>query len=185
MERECVVPGCRLGHVDDFVPGEGTHVRKNHIYASCVGFKQTTTKDKDVVISVTKEREPARVPTIGSVVTAKVIRVNPRFATVDILCVGPKALKEQFSGIIRKQDVRATEVDKVEIYKSFRPGDIVRAEVISLGDSRSYYLSTTKNEYGVAFATSVAGATMIPISWNQMQCPQTKMIEERKVAKVV
>lgn len=36
---------------------------------------------------------------------------------------------------------------------------------ISLGDKRSYYLSTAKNEYGVIFAKSVAGATMIPIRW--------------------
>ncbi|KAL6068186.1 Exosome complex component CSL4, partial [Balamuthia mandrillaris] len=121
----------------------------------------------------------------SSSVSATVIRVNPRFASVDILCVGSKALKETFRGIIRTQDVRATEVDKVEIYKSFRPGDIVRAEVISLGDSRSYYLSTAKNELGVVFATSMAGSTMIPISWNQMQCPKTKVVESRKVAKVV
>lgn len=55
------------------------------------------------------------------------------------------------------QDVRATEKDKVKIYNSFRPGDIVRAEVISLGDARHYMLSTAKNELGVIFATSVAG----------------------------
>jgi exosome complex component CSL4 len=81
------------------------------------------------------------------------------------------------------QDVRATETNKVEIYKSFRPGDVIRAEVISLGDFRSYYLSTAKNELGVVFAKSVAGHTMIPISWEMMQCPKTKMKEYRKVAK--
>ena len=31
---------------------------------------------------------------------------------------------------LRKEDVRATERDKVEIQKSFRPGDIVRAKVV-------------------------------------------------------
>ena len=81
------------------------------------------------------------------------------------------------------QDVRAAEKDKVKIYNSFRPGDIVKAEVISLGDARSYVLSTAKNELGVIFATSVAGATMIPISWQEMQCPKTKSIELRKCAK--
>jgi len=33
------------------------------------------------------------------------------------------------------QDIRATEVDKTEVVKSLRPGDIIRARVISLGDS--------------------------------------------------
>ena len=65
-------------------------------------------------------------------------------------------------------DVRATEKDRVKIYSSFRPGDIIRAEVvqsslleagdsdrkISLGDQQSYYLSTAKNELGVLFARS-------------------------------
>lgn len=36
--------------------------------------------------------------------------------------------------------MRATEIDKVQTQACFRPGDIVRAVVISLGDARSYYL---------------------------------------------
>ena len=62
------------------------------------------------------------VPERGSVVAALVTKVNPRFASCRILTIGPTPVKETFSGIIRVQDVRATEVDKVEIYKSFRPG---------------------------------------------------------------
>jgi len=34
--------------------------------------------------------------------------------------------------ICRQQDVRATEIDKVDMYQSYRPGDIVRAVVVSL-----------------------------------------------------
>ena len=58
----------------------------------------------------------------------------------------------------RVQDIRATEKDKVQVYRSFRPSDVVLAEVISLGDARSYYLSTARNELGVIFAESEAGA---------------------------
>ncbi|CAG8697289.1 8060_t:CDS:2, partial [Acaulospora morrowiae] len=66
---------------------------------------------------------------------------------------------------------------------SYRLGDIVRAKVISLGDARSYYLSTMENEYGVIYAQSLAGAAMIPISWTNMQCIKTGEIESRKCAK--
>lgn len=31
----------------------------------------------------------------------------------------------------RQQDVRATEIDKVDMHMSFRPGDIVKALVVS------------------------------------------------------
>jgi exosome complex component CSL4 len=44
------------------------------------------------------------------------------------------------------------DIDKIEIVKSFTPGDIVRAKVISLGDARSYLLSTAEDELGVIMA---------------------------------
>ncbi|KAM9052749.1 exosome complex component CSL4 isoform X2 [Balaenoptera acutorostrata] len=73
----------------------------------------------------------------------------------------------------------------VEIYKSFRPGDIVLAKVISLGDAQSNYLLTTaENELGVVVAHSESGVQMVPISWCEMQCPKTHTKEFRKVARV-
>ena len=57
-------------------------------------------------------------------------------------------------------------------------------QVVSLGDARSYYLSTAKTELGVIFArSSTSGTAMVPISWQEMQCPVTKAKELRKVAK--
>ena len=106
------------------------------------------------------------VPKVGDVITARVVRINPRLAAgawlggwlagwesgwgsssclglrqwrarwdsggrmvpppppphpvctacppaVDILCVGPKPVRQRYSGVIRVQDVRATEIDKV------------------------------------------------------------------------
>ncbi|XP_030426424.1 exosome complex component CSL4 isoform X2 [Gopherus flavomarginatus] len=82
-------------------------------------------------------------------------------------------------------DVGAIVTCKVEVYKSFRPGDIVLAKVISLGDMQSnYLLSTAENELGVVVAHSEAGAQMVPISWCEMQCPRTHSKELRKVARV-
>ena len=43
----------------------------------------------------------------------------------------------------RSRDVRATEKDKVEMYRSFRPGDVVRAEVISLAENKNLDPSKT------------------------------------------
>ncbi|KAK5580697.1 hypothetical protein RB653_000721 [Dictyostelium firmibasis] len=201
--NDIITPGQRLCKESDYISSEGTYIHKGYIYSSVLGFKHIIKRNinentvnnnnnenenqvennKDYIV-VLKEREPGILPEIGSIVTVQVLRINPKLASVAILCVGTKALKETFNGVIRIQDVRATEIDKVEIYKSFRPGDIVLAQIISLGDSRSYYLSTAKNELGVVFAQSVAGSTMIPISWNTMQCPKTKTKEFRKVAKM-
>ncbi len=70
-----------------------------------------------------------------------------------------------------------------------------------MGDARSYYVTTARNDLGVIFATSEAGefvslavivtateihstgATMQPVSWQEMRCPKTGKIEKRKCAK--
>uniref|UniRef100_A0A8C7ZF40 Exosome component 1 n=1 Tax=Oryzias sinensis TaxID=183150 RepID=A0A8C7ZF40_9TELE len=102
-------------------------------------------------------------------VMLQVTSINSRFAKVHILYVGSTPLKDLFRGTIRKEDVRATEKDK-----------------ISLGDVQSNYLLTTaENELGVVVAHSDAGEPqMVPISWCEMQCPQTHTKEFRKVARV-
>jgi exosome complex component CSL4 len=65
----------------------------------------------------------------------------------------------------------------------FMPGDIVRGLVVSLGDSRQYYLSTADVDYGVVLAKSAAGHLMSAVSWKEMEDPVTKVRELRKVAK--
>lgn len=69
-------------------------------------------------------------PEVDSVVLCRVTRITPRQATVAILVVGETVLDGEWQGLIRVQDVRATEKDKVKIFESFRPGDIVRAQVV-------------------------------------------------------
>ena len=97
--------------------------------------------------------------------------------------VGQKPLESAIPGIIQQKDVRQTLIDSVEISKCFRPGDIIRAKVIALGDQRSFILSTARNDLGVVLAQSLAGFTMVPISWDKMICPKTKFVENRKCAK--
>lgn len=94
-------------------------------------------------------------------------------------------LGETFKGIIRSQDVRSTERDRVKIIESFKPGDIVRAQILSLGDGTNYYLSTARNDLGVVFAKSQngAGGLMYAIDWQTMVCAKTGELEPRKCAK--
>lgn len=73
----------------------------------------------------------------------------------------------------------------MKVNESFRVGDVVRAVVISLGNERSYYLSTARNEYGVVMAVSEHGHQMFPVSWREFQDPVSGMREGRKVAKPV
>lgn len=70
------------------------------------------------------------VPVAGDVVTARITVLNQRFAKCSITCIGDVILNRVYRGILRKEDVRAERKDEVEMYKSFRPGDIILARIV-------------------------------------------------------
>ena len=62
-------------------------------------------------------------------------------------------MSKQIEGTIRKEHVREKLVDQVVMIDSFRPNDIIKAKVISLGDSsRNLYLTTAAEDLGVLLA---------------------------------
>ncbi|RYP91443.1 hypothetical protein DL770_002382 [Monosporascus sp. CRB-9-2] len=204
MAQTVAIPGQLLGPANKYVAGPGTHIHESNLYSSLLGTISVAQPEKapGPAKRMTKitPQEPASLPTmsvsrsglsekrevlpeVGNVVLCRVTRISPRQATVAILVVGDTVLEGEWQGIIRVQDVRATEKDRVKVYESFRPGDIVRAQVISLGDQANYYLSTASNELGVIMATSEAGNTMYPVSWKEYKDPETGLSEPRKVAK--
>ncbi|KAJ6261900.1 hypothetical protein Dda_2699 [Drechslerella dactyloides] len=198
-----VVPGQPLGPAHAYIPGDGVHVFNGQIVASLVGQVATTTPPTAAATNTTSTNttpptisvvKPALsadedsasatlLPDVHAEVLCRVTRINARQATVGIFVVNGRVCGDEFQGVIRVQDVRMTEVDRVRIFTSFRPGDIVRARVISLGDQSNYYLSTAHNSLGVIMASSEAGDPMYPINWREMKSTRTGVVEERKVAK--
>jgi exosome complex component CSL4 len=149
-------------------------------------------------------------PSVDSIVLARVTRVQKRQVTVSILVVlddqtaaassdndniaailtsaaNPEnhntSDELRFQALIRKEDVRAVEKDRVVLENMFRVGDVVRGSVISLGDQSFYYLTTARNDLGVVMARSEAGNMMFPVSWKEMRDPLTGLGETRKVAR--
>ncbi|KAH8705348.1 putative exoribonuclease [Talaromyces proteolyticus] len=152
-------------------------------------------------------------PAVDSIVLARVTRVQKRQVTLSILVVldpsstttttpssdndnlpailttpaNPEnhntADELRFQALIRKEDVRAVEKDRVVLEDMFRVGDVVRGSVISLGDQSFYYLTTARNDLGVVMARSEMGNMMFPVSWKEMRDPVTGVAEARKVAR--
>lgn len=151
------VPGQLLGAVSDYLPGVGTHAHNGNLYASILGpitksvppkppgpqkrptkivpapiTLPTLSIERDISVG-SKEagKKTEIIPEVNSKVLCKVTRITPKQASVAILVVGETVLDGEWQGLIRVQDVRATEKDRVKIFESFRPGDIVRANVVS------------------------------------------------------
>mmetsp|Transcript_26541 Transcript_26541/g.39267 ORF Transcript_26541/g.39267 Transcript_26541/m.39267 type:complete len:213 (-) Transcript_26541:1211-1849(-) len=192
-----VVPGDKIGSSKNIVPGRGCYIRGASIYASAVGTlalnphekkdqkSEKTLTEASVNLEEGRQYASSRVLSIGHKVIGKVVRIMTNMAMIEIVAAEEiGSLKEHHGGVIRKEDVRVGATEEVQIYESFRPGDVVCAKIISLGDSRRYYLSTADNDLGVIRATcSTSGQVMAPISWKEMECPKTKVKEPRKCAK--
>ena len=128
--------------------GQGTFHRGTHLLSSLVGQASTSGSTLSVQSGSTARFV---VPSPDSTVLGRVTRVTPRQANVSILVVdglpcsmgdrtsaayanhaaGEDPMGGDFTGVIRSQDVRATEKDKIRMGDCFRPGDIVRATVVS------------------------------------------------------
>ena len=81
--------------------------------------------------------------------------------------------------------MREKMVDQVVMADSFRPTDVVKAKVISLGDSaRNLYLTTAGEDLGVMVAKNeTTNKLMLPYDWSSMIDVSTGESEKRKVAK--
>ncbi|KAJ4983245.1 3 -5 exoribonuclease csl4 [Stagonosporopsis vannaccii] len=197
------LPGQLLGSADKYFPGPGTHMHESSIYASIAGpvitspTPKTTTPKPSPLLSIQRpstSTDPGILgtgsggggtilPEVNSTVLALITRLGPRFATCEILVIDDVVCRESFQGQIRREDIRATEKDKIKMEESFRVGDLVRGTVISLGDQSNYYVSTSENAFGVVMARSEEGRLMYPVSWREFRDPVTGRAEARKAAK--
>lgn len=186
------IPGQSIGLASKFCPGTGTHIANDHIQASVLGTKTNTIPTHNRTLppilavhppdSTTPKPVPL-LPAVGALVYARITRLTRQQAHASILVVSSTVATHPFRGILRAQDVRSTEKDKVKLADCFHVGDIVRALVISLGDQGGYYLSTAANELGVVMAWSEEGNGCVPISWREMRDDITGVREARKVAR--
>ena len=205
------IPGQALSSTNTHRAGPGTHVFKDKIFASISGALSIIPNSnnprtpiliisRDPATHDSKSLRSSTLPAVGSKVLCRVTRVQQRQVIASILVIEPSdnftsfdqatysaATNEdlQFQAIMRKEDVRAYEKDKIVLNDMFRAGDIICANVISLGDERNYYVSTAGNEYGVVVATSEDGNAMIPASWKEMRDVVSGVGEARKVAKPI
>lgn len=185
-----VTPGDVLGPPGDH-SGAGTYLDPSNgqIISSLTGSASSvmdSTGTRSWFVASLSKTGKELLPNVGDVVSGRVTRVTRTTCEVQILCVGDAAARGAgFKGTLRRENVRLHEIDSVDVFECFKQGDVVKAVVVALGGARSYELGTGGNALGVIHATcTTSGVPMVPISWTEMKCPSTGVVEKRKVAKV-
>ncbi|KAL9624178.1 MAG: hypothetical protein Q9160_001700 [Pyrenula sp. 1 TL-2023] len=205
------IPGQVLGETSTHLAGPGTHITDSKIYASIIGLVTTIptsipsgkptlsiSRSSSTPVKDTVAIKNETLPAVGDSVVCQVTRVQQRQALCSIVVVNPtldqaffsslphiptKADEIRFQAVLRREDVRLTEKDRIVMNEMFRVGDFIAAQVINLGDERSFYISTAGNEYGVILAKSESGSALVPRSWKDMLDSKTGKSELRKVAR--
>ena len=114
-----------------------------------------------------------KIPDVGDAVYAEVLRITNKGAECRIIGEAP------YRGLIRPFDMAPSMMLNDSPY---RPGDLVKAKVISLGDSKSYFLSTMAEDCGVLAAGSAD--VSVPVAWNLIADEKLQKVLVRKVARV-
>ena len=174
---QLVLPGERLGVIEEFVPDTGTFVKDGVIFSQIVGraLPDLATRRISVYPLI---REP-RVPKIGSTVVGEVSNVQSENAVVRIFQIGEKLISGVFGGVLHISDVHLHYVDSM--FDVVKAGDVIKANVIS-DKNQVFHLSTKDKELGVLYAfCSRCGGTLEPRR-QAMHCPRCGNIENRKIA---
>lgn len=202
-----VFPGQKVADWQDGgqVLGQGLYVQDGTIIASLAGELTTTSTTSSTTTTTTptttaimqviphtaiRSRPYTQtIPAVGQTVLGQVTRLNSKYAGVDILAVegSGQRFMEPVKGTVRLQDIVSVEEREIPpIQHAFRPGDVVRARVIGIGDPSAGLLLSTgvEDRLGVVYARSAAAAApLLPAAWNEMVCSQTGLREKRKCAK--
>ena len=172
-----VIPGDRLGVIEEFTSGPGTYVEDGVIHSKVTGRTLLDMLNRQV--SVYPIVEEAAVPEVGNIVTGMAMEVRNKNAVLRIFKIGDKTLSGAFKGALHISGVSRGYVDNM--YNVCKSGDIMRAKVISTAN-RSVFLSTADNDLGVIYALcSNCGHVLEPTN-RGMGCSKCGNVERRKMS---
>jgi exosome complex component CSL4 len=172
-----VLPGDRLGVVEQFLPGAGTYEEAGTIFANFTGIAKIDTKNKRVVVSPTT-RTP-ELPKEGATVIASVTHSHEKMATVSIWKINETNLQNPFTAMLHisssspRYERRMSDVCKA--------GDIIRARVIDM-KNRIPQLTTAGRGLGVVKAYCSRCGEVLQLQNRRLQCNACGNIERRRLA---
>ena len=171
------MPGERLGVIEEFIPDSGTYVKDGVIFSKIIGRSLVDLQNRRV--SVYPVIEGAVYPKVGTVVIGQIGNAQSDNVLVKIFRVGKKKLSGNFGGILHVSDVSDRYVDQMS--DVCKPGDIVRAKVIS-EKNKVFHLSTNDRNLGIMYAFCSRDGTLLNQEGYDLKCPKCGNVERRKIA---
>ncbi len=175
--NQSVIPGDKLGVIEEFLPGIGTYEDDGTIYANFTGTATHDIKNKRVTVSP-NTRVP-ELPREGATVLASVIHTQDKTATVNIWKIDGKMLQNSFTALLHiSSSSPRYERNMSDVCKA---GDILRARIIDI-TNRIPQLTTAGRGLGVVKAFCSKCGAVLEFPNRRLQCPSCGNLERRRLA---
>jgi len=169
-----VMPGDRIGFVEEYVAGDGVYEENGEIFAAVAG--KVIIKDRTVSVEPVK-----RLPLIekGDVVLGRVVDVRNSMAFVEL------ARKKGFDRSLMHTGIAALHVSNVQkeylkdINEAIGYMDIIKARVV---DAKALKLSTKEPEMGVLKSICSVCRHELVREGKVLKCPNCGNVEKRKMS---
>ena len=172
-----VLPGERLGVIEEFIPDSGTFVKDGVIFSKIVGRSLMDLQTRRVSVYPMVDR--VVVPKVSTVVIGQVGNAQSDNVLVKIFRTGNKKLSGNFGGILHVSDVSDRYVDQIS--DVCKPGDIIKAKVIS-DKNQTFHLTMNDKGLGVLYGFCSRCGTLLEQHGYDLKCPKDGNVETRKIA---
>ena len=177
LDGTFVVPGERLGVVEEFDPGRGTVEVNGIVYSSQTG---TALLDPTRhVVTVKPTTGPVVVPEEGSSIIGVVEKIQEKMAIVNIIVVDGKKMPLPFTGMLHISN-SSPRFERV-MGDVVKPNDIIRAKVIDTSQ-RIPKLTTVGRDLGVIRAYCSRCGNELVLSGRILRCSVCRNVERRRLA---
>lgn len=176
-----VMPGDKLGIIEQYLLGKGTYEDNGEIKSSVLGNVQIDSKMRTITVKA-KSSQPALLK-LGDTVYGQITDIKTQRANVNIDCLtdSSRPLSLPYMGAIHISQAKSGYLDKLT--DAFRIGDIVKAKVVKItGDNVD--LATVDEDCGVlkAMCTRCRDYMNTTQKENEVQCRTCKKKEKREVS---
>ncbi|MGQ9543774.1 MAG: exosome complex RNA-binding protein Csl4 [Candidatus Bathyarchaeia archaeon] len=175
--EEFVVPGSKLGVVEEFTLGKGTYERDGAIYSRLTGYALADPVRK--IVDVKPKTKTPTLPMEGQNVLGVVEGVQDKIAIINIIKVEDKFLSTPFTGILHiSSSSPSYERNMNDIFKV---QDLVKAKVISVSEGL-IRLTTVGRNLGVVKAYCSNCGYPLTLTRRLLRCRRCNNVERRKLA---
>src|SRR5260370_7890139 len=148
LDGPFVVPGEKLGDVEEFALGRGTVEVSGIVYSSETGVASVDPKRR--IVSVKTATGPVVVPEEGSTIIGIVEKVQEKMAIVNMIVVDGKKMELPFTGMLHVSN--STPRFERTMWDVVKPNDIISSKVVDT--STRITTLTTATPYELLTPTS-------------------------------